>query len=103
MFYTIIIPESRKWKVLGNKMECTGEETLFDSIPTIDECADKCEGISELFAYGTNDYGSDTAQICSCEIAAKDGTCQTKQTDGYRLYIYSGWYMVENLRVCNPY
>ena len=76
-------------------MECTGEETIFHSIPTIDECADKCEGISELFAYGTNDYGSDTAQSCSCEIVAKDGTCKTKQTNGYRLYIYSGWYMIE--------
>ena len=85
-----IIPESRKWRVLGDKMECTGEESLFDSIPTIDECADKCEGISELFAYGTNDYGSDTAQTCACETVAKDGTCKTKQTDGYRLYIYSG-------------
>ena len=71
-------------------MECSGAETAFYSIPTINDCADKCFGLSEMFAYGTNDYGTDRTQTCLCETAAKDGTCDASTHNGYRLYIFTG-------------
>ena len=78
-------------------MECTGDEQGYVSpngIVTIDQCADKCKGVSELFAYGTNDYGTDRCSggscNCLCETAAKDGSCKITSHEGYRLYIYAG-------------
>ena len=89
----IVILEKRKWRVVGNKMECSGAEQGQGKM-TIDQCSEKCTGISDMFAFGTNDYGtprcSDGKCQCLCETASKDGTCQITDHAGYRLYINTG-------------
>ena len=78
-------------------MECSGDEDSYDTshgISTIDECAIKCQEISDMFAYGTNDYGVDRCSggscTCLCETGANDGICDPTAHAGYRLYKYIG-------------
>ena len=58
----------------------------------MEECANSCLGTSELFIYGTTDFGLD--RVCSssgcncfCELPT-GGKCTPKQHDGYKLYTY---------------
>ena len=65
---------------------------------SLEECASSCEKISSMFAFGTNEYGTDrckedeedgTTCKCICETAAtSDGVCNQISHSGYRLYTY---------------
>ena len=62
---------------------------------SITDCAEKCKGISSMFAFGTSDYGTSRCSNgnsnceCACETSATpDGTCKEKFHSGYRLYKY---------------
>ena len=74
-------------------MECTGAEEGQGKM-TIDQCAERCNGLSDLFAFGTNDYGTPRCSggkcKCLCETSSNDGKCQITNHDGYRLYIHTG-------------
>ena len=77
-------------------MECSSFEEGYDKsyqISSIDECADACYGKAELFAFGTNDFGSDHCDnngcYCLCETASGyDATCDQVDHVGYRLFKY---------------
>ena len=82
-------------------MECDSDSSMadngelgFSGIATLDQCEEKCNGVSELFAFGTNDYGNPRCSgdgcSCLCETAAKDGSCKITGHHGFRLYISAG-------------
>ena len=80
--------------LVGSRMECAGSEVLYYA-SSIDDCAIKCEGIAEMFIFGTNDFGdsdkcSDNGLCkCFCETSSSyDGTCQQISHNGYRLFKY---------------
>ena len=80
--------------MVAEKNECTGTEKMYgydDRLETVEECASKCSGISSMFAFGTNDFGTQRCQNgfckCICETSAtKEGFCQQTSHSGYRLY-----------------
>ena len=62
---------------------------------TLDECGKTCLGISAMFVYGTNDFGSSKCNtdgkedcLCYCETSADEGECQMVDNTGYKLYRY---------------
>ena len=87
------------WSLVAEKEECTGDEKLLDydsKIKSVDECANACDGLSTMFAFGTNDFGEERCDNdgnckCSCETGAHwyDTTCTKKSHLGYRLYKYT--------------
>ena len=84
--------------MVAEKIECAGSvvtetEYGFDErIEKVEECANKCNGLSSMFAFGTNDFGnprcdSDGFCKCICETGAtKEGFCHQMSHSGYRLY-----------------
>ena len=94
------------WNLVATRSECGGSEinlgVAYDGRPLtfdIEYCADRCKGISSMFAFGTNDYGNPRCYTenkypnkgcnCLCETGAKsDGTCSHSSHSGYRLYRY---------------
>ena len=80
-----------EWSLVGEKKECSGDEISKGKMVSIGECASACNGVASMFAFGTNDFGvprcdSNGCQ-CLCETAAADdGTCNSVQHKGYRLY-----------------
>ena len=81
------------WLLVADKTECAGSETKKKDVSTADECSKICKSQSSMFAFGTNDYGtercSSTGCTCLCETAASmDGTCSQTSHNGYRLYKY---------------
>ena len=78
---------------VADAQECTGKE-IIKHAATLDDCAKSCEGLSSMFAYGTNDYGKTRCYkngtcTCLCEtIADRNGTCTQFSHNGYRLYRY---------------
>ena len=80
------------WSIFREKAECGGAEVYLDeTFHSIDECAKACNGISSMFAFGTNDFGNDRCWsngcACLCETAANDdGNCDVVGNTGYRLY-----------------
>ena len=76
-------------------MECDGREDYL-RFRNIDECATACKRVATMFAFGTNDFDDDDGRcnnegcVCLCEKSGtKQGTCEQKEHDGYRLYKYS--------------
>ena len=56
---------------------------------TIDECANKCKGVTKMFAYGTNDFGELGCHRglckchCICMATMNDDTCEKLNYDEY--------------------
>ena len=83
-----------EWTLQASKTECSGSEISKGKLPSVDECASECKGISSMFAFGTNDYLKNRCDNngcnCLCETsAAEEGTCDRVDHNGYRLYKYS--------------
>ena len=83
------------WELVENRAECTGSEIRAPGGYKVNtrNCAESCKGISTMFAYGTNDYGTircnEGGCNCLCETAATpEGTCTIKGHPGYRLFRY---------------
>ena len=81
------------WSLVGDKKECGGSEKSKGRMDSIEECAEACTGVSTMFAFGTNDYGTNRCKSknkgckCLCETSAgDDGTCNMVNHKGYRLY-----------------
>jgi len=89
-------PASTKdWTKVADKKECDGSEDNKGPKKTLAECAEECRGISSMFIYGTNDFGTSRCKKdeedceCFCEISSKDGKCENEiDNPGYRLYKY---------------
>lgn len=86
------------WKLVEEKVECSGKEEGAGVYSDIGNCADKCKNKASMFIFGTNDYGDvrcgdwgngEIGCNCICESAAyPDGTCEKTSHNGYRLYRY---------------
>ena len=80
--------------LVASRMECAGSEVSVGEASSIDECANKCEGIAEMFIFGTNDFGTNRCSDnglcrCFCETSSSyDATCQQTSHNGYRLFKY---------------
>ena len=96
--YTIIIKlltatRNPDFTKVADAQECTSKE-IIKHAATLDDCAKSCEGVSSMFAYGTNDYGKTRCYknrtcTCLCEtLADQNGTCTQISHNGYRLYRY---------------
>ena len=86
---------------MAEKKECIGSELQVDGATSLEDCSKRCQTVSTMFAYGTNDFSNDTSKHrcnangikgcrCLCEtVATDDATCETRDQLGYRLYKYS--------------
>ena len=70
---------------------------------TIHECARKCHGLTQMFAYGTNDFGQQGCQdgLCKCHCVRvakpKDESCQLINQEKYRFFWYkSGAHFIDD-------
>ena len=80
-----------EWSLVEEKKECSGDEISKGRMVSPGECASACNGVASMFAFGTNDFGVPRCDgngcQCLCETAAADdGTCDSVQHKGYRLY-----------------
>ena len=86
------------WAKIADKKECGGSEESKGTKKTLEECAKSCKGISSLFIYATNDFGSKYCKTngmedcpCYCETSSTDGRCKMGQlidNGAYKLYKY---------------
>ena len=81
------------WNLVGQKLDCDGSEEAIGRLTEIGDCASACIGISSMFIFGTNDFGTnrcyDDGCECFCETSASPiGSCNTISHEGYRLYKY---------------
>ena len=79
--------------MVSEKKECDGSETRKGKFPSVDDCASQCKEEATMFIFGTNDYGNnrcnDDGCECRCETSAtEEGTCNSINHNGYRLYKY---------------
>ena len=80
-----------EWSLVEEKKECSGDEISKGRMVSPGECGSACNGVASMFAFGTNDFGVPRCDgngcQCLCETAAADdGTCDSVQHKGYRLY-----------------
>ena len=80
-----------EWSLVQEQKECDGEEVVKGRMDSIDQCVEACNGVSSMFAFGTNDFGDvrcySNGCECICETAARDdGICYMNDHKGYRLY-----------------
>ena len=80
-----------EWSLVEEKKECSGDEISKGRMNSPGECANACKGVASMFAFGTNDFGVPRCDgngcQCLCETAAADdGSCDSVQHKGYRLY-----------------
>ena len=98
-----------EWILVEEKKECGGVEVNKGTMDSIAKCAKACSGVASMFIFGTNDFGvvrcfSDGCK-CVCETAAKDdGSCDTVDHKGFRLYEFGSasmvWSLVEETKEC---
>ena len=91
------IIESEIWTVEEIEKVCLDENddkaTSFEA-KSIKECARKCDGITKLFAYGTNDFGGQGCEngICKCHcVIIKDNldeSCKEIDENTYWFFKY---------------
>ena len=79
--------------MVAEKTECSGSEIDKGQLTSVDDCASQCKGVASMFAFGTNDFGTnrcnDKGCSCYCETSATvEGTCERVDHNGYRLYKY---------------
>ena len=65
------ILENDSWKFIEDLNECYREAIERGNIARtrkIDDCATTCRGVSQIFAYGTNDFGGNGCHegLCKC-------------------------------------
>ena len=74
--------------LVGNNAECSYEEVYFGYVPTKQECATLCAGVSSMFAYGNPPDRCEQGQCkCLCEYSASsDGTCSQNDNINFNLY-----------------
>ena len=78
------------------KTECSLAEVQKGLLPSIQDCARACFGVSSMFIYGTNPrrcYVKDgkTLCVCYCELSANtDANCTKVDHSGYDLYAFNG-------------
>ena len=70
VYYFNLIDNVRllKWSLVAIKMECSGEEigNFFWKARHLQDCAKSCVGLSSMFIYGTNDFGTDRCKGDGC-------------------------------------
>ena len=82
-----------EFTLVGEKKECSGSEKDVGKLHSVDTCGSMCKGLASMFAFGTNDFGTNRCNSdgcsCLCETSAADqGTCDIVGHNGYRLYKY---------------
>ena len=91
------ILENDIWNLVDLKDVCIKETNAKETpvvAKTLDECAKKCSGITDLFAYGTHEFGGQGCQdgLCKCNcISEKDDTsanCQKLNRNNYWFFEY---------------
>ena len=71
--------------------ECVGKESLQGNLFSAEACADACRGSSQMFVYGTNQFGNNRCDsntcACWCQLETINNRCKTiaKHT-GFNLY-----------------
>ena len=91
----LIVLENKTWNVVEELNECNqvGTDDIdVTKVAAIDECAIKCEGLTQMFAYGTNDFGADGCKdgLCKCHClnSLNKDTCQKIKYDEYWVFTY---------------
>ena len=91
-----------QWSLVAEKKECSGSEVakgdacrgpgFYDKcMPSVQDCAMACVGVSSMIAFGTDKFGRTRCDkkgcVCSCETSAReDGSCNMRNHNGYILY-----------------
>ena len=75
------------WIYIQKGKECAMDDVQKDGTKNIEECAIACWGLSSLFVFDDDCFGSICG--CYCEIGAHpNGTCPLKSATFYNLYKY---------------
>ena len=84
--------ENEIWKLVEPTDVCIKESTAKEShfrAKTVDECARKCSKATDLFAFGTNEFGGQGCHygLCKCDCIYKkddsDHNCQDLDKQSY--------------------
>ena len=78
---------------MADKSDCGGSAVWKGPAKDLENCAENCKGVSTMFVFGTNDWGTNRCDpegcACFCATAANpDGTCSINEHNGYRLFKY---------------
>ena len=74
---------------------CSGQKIPRDLAESVDDCANKCRGVSKMFMFGTDDFGyHSTCEsgrcLCYCESDSEpEGSCTIDDYDGFRQYEFT--------------
>ena len=84
--------------VLKNAVECKGSERFKGELVSAEACATACRGTSQLFIYGTNEFGEKRCDSkagiqtcdCWCQDETEDYKCKKEtKNKGYRLFAFN--------------
>ena len=84
------------YQLVALRAECEGKEIFKKTHLSLNACANACRGISQMFMYGTNQFGvtrcyGDKGCDCYCEMATSNYECNKQlHHGGYNLYKYLG-------------
>ena len=73
----------------ANSTECSGpsrEEIFNDYLPTVDDCAFACKGVSKHFVFGTGTFSNDKCFGGRCKCFCETATPCDQETSDYGLY-----------------
>merc|ERR1712180_249154 len=87
--------EARGFSLVEKGHECNGAERNMGYKMTLEECARTCEGTSDMFVYGTNEFGTIRCHegkgcACYCEDASTRGCKKRIVHKGYNLFRTTG-------------
>jgi len=105
---SLIEAQKGSYHKIADKVYCEGKEVYKDYV-SLERCADVCTGISQMFIWGTNDFGNNRCKSgkcrCYCQYSTKDYKCiKRKAHTGYKLYAYykppASYHKVEDKVYC---
>merc|ERR1711962_236866 len=82
--------KKREFSLVAKGHECNGAERRIGYLPTLESCAKACEGSSDMFIYGTNEFKDPRCKdgkgcVCWCEDASTRGCKKRIVHKGFNL------------------
>ena len=83
------------WSLVAKKKRCKDGSRIFKGyLPTLNNCALACKGVSRWFVFGAREFNNDNCQGQLCKCYCETGIGETflgeeKDDLGYNLYTYS--------------
>merc|ERR1712146_203750 len=86
------------FELVSEGSECKGKEKYVGRVRNVQECGEKCKGISTMFIFGNPKWCFFGKCKCFCETAANDeGECKQATNHRYRLFKFN---LGESITTC---